>query len=124
MSSTAGSTVSDNEVEKFAVEATEWWSGSGPALPLHAMNRLRVPLIRNALVGHTLEDTGPLPNMDVFPLAGKRIVDVGCGPGILCEVRSTVCVCVCVCVIMCACRCACLCACVCVYVCVCVCVCV
>ena len=118
MSSTAGSTVSDSEVEKFAVEATEWWSGSGPAQPLHAMNRLRVPLIRNALVGHTLEDTGPLPNMDVFPLAGKRIVDVGCGPGILCEVRSTVCVCVCVVL------CVCVCVCVCVLCCVCACVCV
>ena len=52
------------------------------------MNRLRVTLIRNALTGHTLDDTGLLPNSDVFPLAGKRIIDVGCGPGILCEVKS------------------------------------
>ena len=80
------STVSQQEVDKFAAEAAEWWRNDGPALPLHAMNELRVPLVRNALTGYNLEDTGPLPTSDVFPLAGRTIVDVGCGPGIFCEV--------------------------------------
>lgn len=79
------STVVDSEVDKFAAEAKEWWRSDGPSQPLHAMNRLRVTFIRNALLGHRLDDIGPPPNQDVFPLAGKKIVDVGCGPGILCE---------------------------------------
>lgn len=78
--------MSQQEVDKFAAEAAEWWRNDGPALPLHAMNELRVPVIRNALTGYPLEETGPLPTPDIFPLAGHTIVDVGCGPGILCEV--------------------------------------
>ena len=82
------STVSQQEVDKFAAEAAEWWRSDGPALPLHAMNELRVPFVRNALTGYHLEDTNRLPTPDVFPLAGRTIVDVGCGPGILCEVKG------------------------------------
>ena len=79
--------MSQEEVEKFGREADDWWALDGPALPLHAMNDLRVPLIRNALLGYNLDHTGRLPSPDVFPLAGRSILDVGCGVGILCEVR-------------------------------------
>ena len=78
--------MSQQEVDKFAAEAAEWWRNDGPALPLHAMNELRVPLVRNALTGYALENTNRLPPHDAFPLAGRTIVDVGCGPGIFCEV--------------------------------------
>merc|ERR1719312_45276 len=62
----------------------DWWDPvNGSAVGLHSMNDLRVPLIRDGLAqtrrGRADGQAGP------EPLAGTRILDVGCGGGILSE---------------------------------------
>ena len=56
------------ELQKFSELAHRWWDPTSEFRPLHEINPLRLEWI-NALV----------------PLAGKRVVDVGCGGGILAE---------------------------------------
>ncbi|CAL1265422.1 unnamed protein product [Larinioides sclopetarius] len=63
----AGSTVDPKEVSKFTQQANEWWNG--PYHLLYTMNSLRVPLVIKK----------PLP------LQGYKVIDVGCGGGILAE---------------------------------------
>ena len=57
-----------NEVEKFNKIAHKWWDPSSEFKPLHDINPLRVNYIN-----------------DLFPLNEKKILDVGCGGGILAE---------------------------------------
>ncbi len=58
------------EIEKFAGLAEHWWDPAGPLKTLHDINPLRVAYIERHLGA---------------PLAGARILDVGCGGGILAE---------------------------------------
>ncbi|XP_043236351.1 ubiquinone biosynthesis O-methyltransferase, mitochondrial-like isoform X3 [Amphibalanus amphitrite] len=77
------STVNPDEVAKFSRLAALWWDETGEVRPLHAMNELRVPLVRDGLVG-----TGAVPpplRRSARPLAGLRVADVGCGGGLLSE---------------------------------------
>lgn len=75
------STVNISETEKFAHSYSEWWDDiNGPQHTLHSMNNVRVPIIKEALLGTREEQLGNKP------LAGYSILDVGCGGGILCEV--------------------------------------
>src|SRR6476659_9550556 len=56
------------ELEKFAKLATRWWDPAGEFRPLHEINPLRLEWI----AGHA-------------QLAGKAVLDGGCGGGILAE---------------------------------------
>merc|ERR1719427_2288847 len=56
--------------------ASDWWNTEGVCKPLHSMNRLRVPFVRDRLVPN---------NRNALPLQGLKILDVGCGGGILSE---------------------------------------
>ena len=77
------STVNQSEVDKFKQMSSDWWNPQGVCKPLHSMNRLRVPLVRDGLIETGL--TRPeLADTDQ-PLSGARILDVGCGAGILSE---------------------------------------
>ena len=60
--------VDPGEIRKFEELASRWWDRHGDFKPLHEINPLRLNFI----------NTGS-------PLAGKRVLDVGCGGGILCE---------------------------------------
>ncbi|KAH8877380.1 Ubiquinone biosynthesis O-methyltransferase, mitochondrial [Schistosoma japonicum] len=73
----------ETEAMKFKLFAEYWWDPNGDLQPLHAMNRLRVPFIRNGLCPSTAES---ISDSTYLPLKGKRILDVGCGGGILTEV--------------------------------------
>uniref|UniRef100_A0A0E0L7Y6 Ubiquinone biosynthesis O-methyltransferase, mitochondrial n=1 Tax=Oryza punctata TaxID=4537 RepID=A0A0E0L7Y6_ORYPU len=78
-----GSTISSlnpAEVAKFAAIAETWWDSEGPFKPLHLMNPTRLSFIRSTLCRHFRRD----PNSSK-PLEGLRIIDVGCGGGILSE---------------------------------------
>lgn len=76
----SGSTVDDAEVARFSAMAAEWWSPTGKFKPLHKFNPTRVKYIREKLVAHFGRD----PKAQ-RPLEGLRILDIGCGGGLLCE---------------------------------------
>jgi ubiquinone biosynthesis O-methyltransferase len=81
----SGSTsVDSSELRKFALLSESWWrDDDGPFAALHAMNRVRVPLIRRAVLELTAPQLGATDAAS--PLRGVRILDVGCGGGILSE---------------------------------------
>jgi len=78
-----GSTLNSEEVDKFRLMAGDWWNPGGVCMPLHSMNRLRIPLIRDGLI-HTNITNPELVN-SATPLLGTKILDVGCGAGIVSE---------------------------------------
>ncbi|KAH1001473.1 hypothetical protein HUJ04_005490 [Dendroctonus ponderosae] len=80
--STVG-TIDSEEVENFQKLAAEWWNPCGPLKPLHSMNKLRIPLVRDGLINE-----GCIAIVHVrtsTPLKGMSVLDVGCGGGILSE---------------------------------------
>lgn len=77
--SASQTTVDPDEVRRFQSLASKWWDEQGQFAALHAMNDLRVPFIRDHLLSvHTTRHPGK-------PLAGLKILDVGCGGGLLTE---------------------------------------
>ncbi|PSC72742.1 ubiquinone biosynthesis O-methyltransferase [Micractinium conductrix] len=74
------STVSAEEARKFAALANEWWDPKGPFAPLHDMNPVRCRFLRSALCSAFGRDVRA-----PAPLAGLRLLDVGCGGGLLAE---------------------------------------
>ena len=83
--STPPSSVDASELRKFASQSSLWWrDDSGPFAALHSLNRVRVPLIRQALLELSLPMPQPTQSAGQ-PLRGFRILDVGCGGGILSE---------------------------------------
>lgn len=69
------------EVEKFDRLAREWWDTSGPMAPLHKFNPVRLAYLRDLLTARLV----PAQAEARRPLAGLRVLDVGCGGGVLCE---------------------------------------
>ncbi|XP_057448750.1 ubiquinone biosynthesis O-methyltransferase, mitochondrial-like [Lotus japonicus] len=74
------SSLNRNELAKFAAIAETWWDSEGPFKPLHVMNPTRLAFIRSVLCRHFKKDP-----CSAKPLEGLKIVDVGCGGGILSE---------------------------------------
>ena len=72
--------VDPREMESFARMAADWWNPSGKFKPLHIMNAFRIGIIKDALCDHFLKDPAA-----ERPLEGLRILDIGCGGGLLCE---------------------------------------
>jgi 2-polyprenyl-6-hydroxyphenyl methylase/3-demethylubiquinone-9 3-methyltransferase len=73
-------TVDAAEVERFARMADEWWDAEGKFAPLHRLNPARIGFIRDRVAGHCGRD--PLKSR---PLAGLRLLDIGCGGGLVSE---------------------------------------
>ncbi|CAN7061278.1 ubiquinone biosynthesis O-methyltransferase, mitochondrial [Brassica rapa] len=80
--STASTTSSLNEQElaKFSAIADTWWHAEGPFKPLHLMNPTRLAFIRSTLCRHFSKDPS-----SARPFEGLRLIDVGCGGGLLSE---------------------------------------
>jgi len=72
--------IDPDEVAYFERLAHRWWDTDGPFWPLHRLNAFRVDYIRRHLCAALDLD----PNAE-RPLAGLRILDIGCGGGILSE---------------------------------------
>lgn len=68
------------EMESFSRMAEDWWNPSGMFKPLHVMNGARLGFIKDTLCEHFHRD----PDAEL-PLKGLRILDIGCGGGLLCE---------------------------------------
>jgi 2-polyprenyl-6-hydroxyphenyl methylase/3-demethylubiquinone-9 3-methyltransferase len=77
---TAQNSVDPREVERFARMAARWWDPRGPMAPLHKLNPVRVGYIRD----RATEQFGRDPKL-IGCLRNLRILDIGCGAGILSE---------------------------------------
>ena len=73
-------TVDKIEIEKFSKMAKDWWNPNGKFKPLHLFNPARIAFIKEKLISHFRLD----PNSSK-PLRELKILDIGCGGGLLCE---------------------------------------
>jgi len=80
-------TVDASEIELFSRLSSQWWDERGEFAMLHKMNPVRMEFIKQKLLEVRLEEQcSPIPP-SVTPLEGLDILDVGCGGGLLSEVR-------------------------------------
>ena len=75
-----GSTVDDSEVARFSAMADQWWDPTGKFRPLHQLNPVRVGYIKERICARFDRDP-----KDPHALEGLRILDIGCGGGLLSE---------------------------------------
>lgn len=75
-----GGTVDSDEVAAFARIAARWWDPDGPFRPLHRLNPVRLAFIRDRLLRHFAREPASLR-----PFAGLRLLDIGCGGGLVAE---------------------------------------
>ena len=73
-------TVNKIEIEKFSKLAKDWWNPNGKFKPLHLFNPARIAFIKDKLISHFKRDS----NREK-PLKELKILDIGCGGGLLCE---------------------------------------
>ena len=84
----SGGTVDDAEVDRFAQMAASWWQPDGPMAALHHMQPTRMAYIKHVLLAHDPRGQAAAAADDADPsstLAGLRVLDVGCGAGLLTE---------------------------------------
>ena len=73
-------TIDAAEVERFSALAAEWWNPNGKFRPLHKFNPVRLAYIRDQIAARFGRDPRA-----ARPFEGLRILDIGCGGGLLCE---------------------------------------
>ena len=85
-SSTTGTTKDAAEAATFADIGWRWWDveKNNAVRPLHHMNHTRMEFIRNCIT-HSRQSGGDTGAVPILPLQGLKILDVGCGGGILSE---------------------------------------
>jgi len=72
--------IDPDEVAKFTAMAAEWWDPKGKFKPLHKFNPIRLSFIRD-----TVEDHFELASGARQPFKGLRVLDIGCGGGLVSE---------------------------------------
>jgi len=80
MNEAAKTTIDQSEVDRFSAMAAEWWSPTGKFKPLHKFNPVRLAYIRD----RAAENFSRNPK-SAKPLEGLRVLDIGCGGGLLSE---------------------------------------
>ena len=75
-------TINKEEIDKFSKIAEEWWDPEGKFKPLHIFNPLRIKYIKNSIIKHFKIKKKKLP------LSGLKILDIGCGGGLIAEPMS------------------------------------
>lgn len=75
-----GTTIDQGEVDRFSALAAEWWNPTGKFKPLHKFNPVRLAYIRDLASSHFGGDAKANR-----PLEGLRVLDIGCGGGLLSE---------------------------------------
>jgi 2-polyprenyl-6-hydroxyphenyl methylase/3-demethylubiquinone-9 3-methyltransferase len=74
------SSIDPADVARFSAIAAEWWDPKGKFAPLHRFNPLRLRFIREHALSHFARD-----DRARAPFTGLRLLDIGCGGGLLCE---------------------------------------
>ena len=72
-------TINKEEIEKFSKIAEEWWNPKGKFKPLHKFNPIRISYLKENII-----ETFKLGNKKT-PLKNVKILDIGCGGGLLSE---------------------------------------
>ena len=72
-------TINKKEIDKFSKLASEWWDPEGKFKPLHKFNPVRLNYIKKCIVKDIKKKTTAKPLNDI------KILDIGCGGGLLCE---------------------------------------
>lgn len=73
-------TIDQGEVDRFSALAAEWWNPRGKFRPLHKFNPVRLAYIKEVVARHFGREVD-----DAKALAGLRLLDIGCGGGLLSE---------------------------------------
>jgi len=84
MSDALKTTIDPEEASRFEKIAELWWNLDGPFWPLHRMNQLRSQWIKAQLLSHFRLSSSKSEK----PLSGLRMLDIGCGGGILSEAMA------------------------------------
>ena len=74
------SSIDPADVARFSAIAAEWWDPKGKFAPLHRFNPTRLGFIREQALDHFGRD-----GCSRAPFTGLRLLDIGCGGGLLCE---------------------------------------
>ena len=77
---TITNTIDEAEVAKFQAMADEWWDETGKFKPLHMMNPVRLSYVTEQIAAEFDRDLAA-----DRPFEGLRLLDIGCGGGLLCE---------------------------------------
>lgn len=73
-------TASPEEIAHFSAMAEDWWNPNGKFRPLHQLNPVRIAYVRDSVI-----DCLHLDRRADHPLRGLRVIDIGCGGGLLAE---------------------------------------
>ncbi|MGB3409040.1 MAG: bifunctional 2-polyprenyl-6-hydroxyphenol methylase/3-demethylubiquinol 3-O-methyltransferase UbiG [Jannaschia sp.] len=73
-------TIDNAEIDKFQAMAAEWWDPNGKFKPLHMLNPCRLDYITRQIAAEFDRDL-----TTAAPFSGLRILDIGCGGGLLSE---------------------------------------
>ena len=76
----SATTVEPSEIAKFEAMAAEWWDPNGKFKPLHMLNPCRLDYITDQIAAQFNRDLNA-----ERPFEGLRILDIGCGGGLLSE---------------------------------------
>ncbi|MCX8505271.1 MAG: bifunctional 2-polyprenyl-6-hydroxyphenol methylase/3-demethylubiquinol 3-O-methyltransferase UbiG [Alphaproteobacteria bacterium] len=86
-------TANEGDQELFASLAERWWDVNGPFRPLHHINPVRLALLRDKITAHFEQNprqsaqnqANSGAQRDLLPFKGLKILDIGCGGGLIAE---------------------------------------